>query len=120
MPHSLGVAVEDLVSNAKTCSVILERNTQIPVERTKMYGAVRDDQTHFHILVLQGEEGQDLDDALTIGEDILELPARSTAQESLEASMQYNESGLAVVTVHDRISGISKDITFDYSNAKAT
>lgn len=120
MPHSLGVLTQDRASDAKLCSVILKKNTTLPCSVSKMYGAVRDDQTMFSIAVVQGEEGQPKDDCLVVGQKDLTLPPRSAQKPSLEVSMAYNTSGMVNVKVNDKISGKSEDITIDFYAKKKT
>jgi len=116
MPHSLGVAVLDDDTSSPCCSVILERNQPLPCEATKSYAALSDDQTHFHIQVVQGEENQSLAECLVVGESELQLPARPKSGKSFEVTMGYNPSGIAKVTVFDLVSKRKEDITV---NSKA-
>ncbi len=111
MSHSLGVSVQDVVSGAKSCSVILPKNTPIPCQASKPYASVSDDQTCFKVMVLQGEDGQTLQDCLVVGEREIDLPSRKSDKPSLEATMGYDESGLVTVTVRDLISGKVENIT---------
>lgn len=114
MPHSLGVAVQDRVSSAKYCSVILERNTPIPCRVTKQFGSVRDDQTRFQITPLQGENGQVLKDCLVVFDKELEFPARSSSKPSLELTLGYDASGMLTATIHDLVSGKTEDIVTQF------
>jgi len=111
MPHSLGVAVQDRVSDATHCSVILERNTPIPCRASRQYASVDDRQTRFKITVLQGEEGQPTQDCLVVGEKELQLAPRPCTDASLEVTMSYDASGMVAVVVRDRVSGKTEDIT---------
>ncbi len=114
MPHSLGVLVQDPVSGALFCSVILERNTPIPCKAAKVYSSVEDSQTRFKVTVIQGEDGQKDSDCLTVAERELNLPTRKTTEPSLDVSMGYDDSGMVNVTVVDRISGRTENITTDF------
>lgn len=118
MPHSLGVAVQDPVTQALFCSVILEKNQPLPCTALKTYAAVEDRQTQFHVQVLQGEDGQRLEDTLVVGERQLHLPAGSSAEPSLDVTMGYNASGMVTVEVKDRVSGRKEDITINHYAAK--
>lgn len=111
MPHSLGVAVQDRVSAATFCSVILERNTPIPCRATRQYASVDDRQTRFKVTVLQGEDGQPTKDCLVVGEKELQLTPRKCTDPSLEVGMSYDPSGMVAVTVRDLVSGKTEDIT---------
>ena len=111
MPHSLGVAVQDRVSAATYCSVILERNTPIPCRALRQYASVDDRQSHFKVTVLQGEDGQPTKDCLVVGEKELQLSPRKCTEPSIEVSMGYDASGMVTVLVRDLISGKTEDIT---------
>ncbi len=114
MPHSLGIGVQDRVSSARYCSVLLARNTPIPCKYTKMYASVDDEQTGFLISVVQGEDGQSIEDCLVVGERELELPARKHSEPTIETTMGYDASGMVNVKVRDLISGKIEDITVDF------
>jgi len=114
MPHSLGVAVQDNGSNALYCSGILERNSPIPCQATKMYASVIDSQTEFYVQVLQGESDQKFEDCLVVGDRSLVLPARPSDKESLEVVMSYDNSGMVNVSVKDLVTGKIEDITIDF------
>jgi len=115
MPHSLGVAVFDESHDDVRCSVILERNQSLPSEATKTYASMSDDQTHFHIQVLQGEEDEPLSKCLVVGERELQLTARPKTSHSIEVTMRYNTSGLAQVIVRDLVSKRTEDITVKFN-----
>ena len=118
MSHSLGVAVQDRVSAAEYCSVILERNTPIPCKAVKRYGSVDDRQTRFKITVVQGEDRQPVKDTLVVAERELELPPRSHTEPSIEVTIGYDSSGMVKVAVRDLISGKTEDITIDFYASK--
>jgi len=118
MSHSLGVAVQDRVSAAEYCSVILQRNTPIPGKAVKRYGSVDDRQTQFKITVVQGEDRQPVKDTLVVAERELELPPRSHTEPSMEVMIGYDPSGMVKVAVRDLISGKTEDITIDFYAAK--
>jgi molecular chaperone HscC len=109
--HSLGVAVQDRVSSARYCSVLLERNTPIPCQISKQYASLADDQTRFKVTVLQGESDQRLEDCLIVGERELHFPARKHTEPSFEVTMAYNPSGMVQVAVKDLVSQKIEDIT---------
>ena len=118
MSHPLGVSVQDKVSQACHCSVILERNSPIPSTAIKLYGSVTDDQTHFRVGVLQGNDGQPIDECLVVGERELVLPPRKTTEPTLEVTMGYDRSGMVNVKVKDLVTSKVEDITIDFFAAK--
>jgi molecular chaperone DnaK len=111
MSHSLGVAVQDRVSAATYCSVILERNTPIPCRASRQYASVDDRQSRFKITVLQGEDGQSTKDCLIVGEKELQLTPRKYTEPSIEVSLNYDASGMVAVLVRDLVTGKTEDIT---------
>jgi molecular chaperone DnaK (HSP70) len=118
MSHSLGVAVQDRVSEAEYCSVILERNTPIPCNASKRYGSVDDRQTRFKVMVVQGEDGQPIKDCLVVAERELEPPPRSHTEPSIGTTIGYDSSGMVKVAVRDLISGKTDDIAIDFYASK--
>ena len=116
MPHSLGVAVQDRVSSATYCSVILERNTTIPCRTARQYASVDDHQNRFKITVLQGEEGQSTKDCLVVGEKELQLSPRKCTEPSIEVTMGYDSSGMVAVLVRDLITDKTEDIAVRFYN----
>jgi len=120
MPHSLGVAVQDRVSAATYCSVILERNTPIPCQATRRYASVDDRQSRFKVTLLQGEDGNPSKDCLTIADKELEFAPRKCTEPSIEVSVAYDDSGMAIVVVRDLVSGKTEDITARFYDKQAT
>ena len=116
MPHSLGVSVQDPVSMAQSCSVILEKNQPLPCKATKVYGSVTNDQKMFVVSILQGEEGQILKDTLVLVQKELQFEPRSPGQPSLEVSMGYDISGLVELEVKDLVSGKREHLNVDFAN----
>ncbi len=119
MPLCLGVSVQDRVSQACRCAVILQKNLPLPCTATQKYGSVTDDQTLFRIVILQGNDGQPIAECLVVAERELRLPPRSSAEPSIEVTMGYDRSGMVHVEVKDLVSGKVEDITVDFFAAKA-
>jgi len=118
-PCSLGVNVQDRVSTGQYCSVILPKNSPIPCKIPKMYGSVSWDQETFIVLVLQGEQGQRVQDCLLVGQKELILPRRSPDKKTIEVTMSYDESALVKVLVHDLVSDKTYDITVQHNRKSA-
>lgn len=114
MPHSLGVSVQDPVSMAESCSVILEKNQPLPCSTTRQFGSVTDDQRRFAIKLLQGEDGQPIKDCLVLKQQELEFPARPAGKPSLEVTMGYDISGMVKVVFKDLVTGKEETITADF------
>jgi molecular chaperone DnaK len=114
-PCSLGVNVQDRVSTGQYCSVILPKNSPIPCKISRMYSSTSPTQETFLVLVLQGEQGQRVQDCLVVAQKQLVLPRRSPDQKSLEVTMSYDESALVKVLVHDLVSDKTYDITVQHN-----
>jgi len=118
-PCSLGVNVQDRVSTGQYCSVILPKNSPIPCTISKMYGSLSETQDKFIVLVLQGEQGQRVQDCLVVGQKELILPRRSPDKKSIEVTMSYDESALVKVLVQDLVSKKTYDITVQHNRKSA-
>lgn len=92
-PFSLGIsAVTDFTSDYM--SVVIPRNTTIPVTRKEIYRTYGDKQTQAHIRVYQGEsltasENHFLGDFLLDG-----IPPAKAGKESLEIAFSYDLNGI--------------------------
>lgn len=113
--NSLGVAAIKNGETESICAVILPKNSQIPAKQSKIFGSCSEDQTHFKVHVLQGEDNAPSSDCLIVGETMMILPPRSPLSDSLEVTMGYDRNGMVTVTVHDQISNRREDITVDFS-----
>jgi len=114
LSNSVSVVVQDKVSSGLYASVVVPKNTPIPCERTRMYGSVTHEQTHFQVSLVQGEQGTPMEDCVVVAQKELVLPPRDPSVKSLEVSMACNASGRVNVRFFDHISKQSEDITFDH------
>jgi molecular chaperone DnaK len=113
--HGLGVAVGVPGKDERRMSEILTRNSPIPCKATKEYGSMSDTQTEFQVEILQGRENQSVSEALVVGSKLLSLPPRSSKKASLEVTMAYDRNSMCCVTVFDRVSKKSVEITVDFT-----
>ena len=116
--HGLGVAVGVPGKDERRMSEILKRNSPIPCKATKEYGSMSDTQTEFQVEVLQGREDQLVSESLVVASKQLSLPPRSAKNASLEVTMAYDRNGVCGVTVFDRVSKQSEEITVDFTKKK--
>lgn len=114
MSHSLGIGVQDCVSGATYCSVILSKNTPIPARLSKRYASVDNNQTRFNILVVQGENNEPISNCLKVAEKTVTLPPRDSSKESIEVLLGYDESGMVHVLIKDLITNQEEEITIDF------
>ena len=112
--HGVGccVAAKDgALSNA----VILPKGTAIPTTRTDRFSLLSESQTEAHIEVLQGEDGQDRDACLSIGEiQLTDLPVEHRRSKRIEITYAIDGNGMIHATGKDLVGGQQVEIDIDY------
>ncbi len=96
---------------------IIERNTPVPIERSKIFTTVRDGQERVHIRIYQGETNREEENEL-LGEFIFSgfrLGYRGEIQ--IEVTFSINASGLVDVSAKDLETGKSQHITIALSSS---
>jgi molecular chaperone HscC len=101
-PYSLGVAVSDRRAGNSPLEglylPIIERNTVIPVSRSKRLWTSHDGQRHVKILIFQGEARMVIDN-IEIGQLSVAVPAGPAGKEGISVRFTYDVSGLLEVEV---------------------
>ncbi|RUT26196.1 molecular chaperone HscC [Asaia sp. W19] len=97
-PFSLGVACLDGTSGEMIMSVIIERNTIIPVSHKSYYHPVVDGQKALLFRVLQGENIRP-DMNVELGTLQITLPPGSTTFDNIETRFTYDVSGALEVEI---------------------
>jgi len=99
-PRSLGVRTV-----GGYVDVIIERNSPIPVEQTRLFTTTRDNQRFVRIQVCQGEE-EEFDGNLKLGEVVLSgLRDASRGEVTIAVTFEINTDGLLEVRARDRDTG---------------
>ena len=96
---------------------IIDRNTPVPIERSKIFTTVRDGQERVHIRIYQGETNREEENEL-LGEFIFSgfrLGYRGEIQ--IEVTFSINASGLVDVSAKDLETGNSQHITIALSSS---
>ncbi len=109
-PLSLGVETMGGVS-----TVLIERNTTIPVKKSEFFSTAEDNQTAVDIHILQGERPMAADN-MSLGRFRLEgIPptVRGTAQ--IEVTFDIDANGILNVTAHDKATGREQKVTITAS-----
>jgi len=89
---------------------LIERNTQIPVERTKTFTTAEDFQTQVEIHVVQGERKMAADNK-SLGRFVLTgLPPAPRGIPQIEVTFKIDENGILQVTARDSATGKSASI----------
>ncbi|MCA9655985.1 MAG: Hsp70 family protein, partial [Myxococcales bacterium] len=105
-PRSLGVRTV-----GGYVDFIIERNTPIPVEQTRLFTTTRDSQVFVRIQVCQGEE-EEFDRNLKLGEVVLSgLREAPRGEVTIAVTFEINTDGLLEVRARDRDTGLEQVAT---------
>jgi molecular chaperone DnaK len=105
-PLSLGV--ETLGS---VMTVMIERNTTIPVKKTETYSTAADNQTAVDIHILQGERPM-AGDNMSLGRFRLDgIPPAPRGMPQVEVTFDIDANGILHVTARDKATGKEQKIT---------
>jgi molecular chaperone DnaK len=107
--HSLGVAVRTSVGYAN--SIVIPKNTPLPVSRTRVFHTGRANQRQVRVRVLEGE-AHEAEACTQIGEFILKgLPPGLPERSPIEVECRYGTDGRIAVTGRDVTSGALAETT---------
>jgi len=109
-PLSLGV---ETMGNVMT--VMIERNTTIPVRKTEVYSTAADNQTAVDIHVLQGERPMAADN-MSLGRFRLDgIPPASRGIPQVEVTFDIDANGILNVTAKDKATSKEQKVTITAS-----
>jgi molecular chaperone DnaK len=109
-PLSLGVETMGSVM-----TVMIERNTTIPVRKTETYSTAADNQTAVDIHILQGERPL-ANDNMSLGRFRLDgIPPAPRGVPQVEVTFDIDANGILNVTAKDKASGKEQKITITAS-----
>lgn len=114
-PYTLGIRALSYF-NFDYMSVIIPRNTTIPVTRKEKYHTSYDGQTEAIIEVFQGESSTASNNNCLGVFHIGGIPDRGEGQEKIEVSFSYNLNGMLNVSATILSTGKAADITIDMLN----
>ncbi|MDF2543077.1 MAG: hscC [Herbinix sp.] len=101
-PYTLGTGIAKEIAPDKYEAgyflPIIERNTPIPVSRVETLSTIRDNQTHIHIEVYQGENRR-VEENIKLGEINISVPPRIVGKERIEVRYTYDINGILEVEV---------------------
>jgi molecular chaperone DnaK len=107
-PLSLGVEVKGGLFER-----LIEKNTTIPTEESKIFTTAADNQTQVQIRVFQGEREIAAENEL-LGEFALTgIPPAPAGTPQIEVSFNIDENGIVNVEAEDKGSGNKEDITIE-------
>lgn len=109
-PLSLGIETLGAVT-----TVMIERNTTIPVKKTEVYSTAADNQTSVDIHILQGERSMAKDN-MSLGNFRLEgLPPAGRGIPQIEVTFDIDANGIINVSAKDKATGKEQKITITAS-----
>ncbi|MDL1919568.1 molecular chaperone DnaK [Chloroflexi bacterium CFX5] len=109
-PLSLGVETMGSVM-----TVMIERNTTIPVRKTETYSTAADSQTAVDIHVLQGERPM-AGDNMSLGRFRLDgIPPAQRGVPQIEVTLDIDANGILHVTAKDKATGKEQKVTITAS-----
>jgi molecular chaperone DnaK len=109
-PLSLGVE-----TMGEVMTVMIERNTTIPVRKTEIYSTAADNQTAVDIHVLQGERPM-ASDNMSLGRFRLDgIPPAPRGIPQIEVTFDIDANGILNVTAKDKATGKEQKVTITAS-----
>jgi len=109
-PLSLGV---ETLGGVRT--VLIPRNTTVPVKKSEVFSTAEDNQTAVDIHVLQGERDMAADN-MSLGRFRLEgIPAAARGIPQVEVTFDIDANGILNVTAQDKATGKEQKVTITAS-----
>jgi len=96
-------------------TVLIERNTTIPVRKSEVFSTAEDNQTAVDIHILQGERPMAVDN-MTLGHFRLDgIPSAPRGIPQVEVTFDIDASGILNVSAHDKATGKEQRVTITAS-----
>ncbi|MHC5061245.1 MAG: Hsp70 family protein [Planctomycetota bacterium] len=115
LSHTVGVLALVPQENREVCSEILAKDTPIPSIQTKLFKLCEPNQTAVIIKILEGEDGKDAKECLTLGHfDLTELPPRPDLIGRIEVTFSLDSNGILTAKARDNASGKTAEMEIDY------
>ena len=96
-------------------TVLIERNTTIPVKKAEVFSTAEDNQTAVDVHVLQGERPMAADN-MSLGRFRLEgIPPAPRGMPQVEVTFDIDANGILNVTAHDQATGKEQNVTITAS-----
>lgn len=103
-PYTLGTGIINRNGDSELYSPIIQRNSTVPVSKTKRYYTVCDYQKHLTIGIFQGENRL-VDKNLKIDEIRVDVPPNKAGHESVSVTFTYDVNSLLEVIVKSDSTG---------------
>ncbi len=105
-----------LTAAGNKMSVLVERNTPMPVTTTKIFTTSRDNQEKIKIHVRQGEHPEAAQNELLSAFNLLLGTPGPKGQAKIEVEFKLDESGILIVTAHDTATGKKQEVVIESSS----
>ena len=116
VPYTLGMEVVESLGAAGVSSgrllPVIERNTVVPVSRTKVVMPVDDFQRRVVVRVYQGESRL-VKDNIPLGDVTLALKPRRRAEQGIEVRFTYDVNGILEVTARSVTDGVMESVVIE-------
>ncbi len=94
---------------------LIERNTPIPAEHSRVFTTIRDDQSAVKIKIFQGEE-RFVKDCEPLGEfRLTDIPPAPKGDPKIEVAFEIDANGIVNVTARDRDTGRAQSVQLNVS-----
>ena len=114
--HSLSVIMK-MPDGRKINSIVVPRNSKLPISETRRYGTVTANQTAVTVVVVEGES-ENIEECVPIGScQISPLPWGLPKGSTIYVTFSYDNSGLLTVKASEATSGSSANTQIDRANA---
>ncbi|QLD86669.1 molecular chaperone DnaK [Natronomonas halophila] len=107
-PLSLGIEVKGGIFER-----LIDKNTTIPTEESKVFTTAADNQTSVNIRVFQGEREIAEENELLGAFQLTGIPPAPAGTPQIEVTFNIDENGIVNVEAEDKGSGNSEDITIE-------
>ncbi|WP_254838336.1 molecular chaperone DnaK [Natronomonas marina] len=107
-PLSLGIEVKGGIFER-----LIDKNTTIPTEESKIFTTAADNQTSVNIRVFQGEREIAEENELLGAFQLTGIPPAPAGTPQIEVTFNIDENGIVNVAAEDQGSGNSEDITIE-------
>ncbi|WP_439025735.1 molecular chaperone DnaK [Haloarchaeobius sp. DT45] len=107
-PLSLGIEVKGGLFER-----LIEKNTTIPTEESKIFTTAADNQTSVQVRVFQGEREMAQDNELLGEFHLTGIPPAPAGTPQIEVTFSIDENGIVNVSAEDKGSGNREDITIE-------
>jgi heat shock protein 1/8 len=106
IPLSLGVSIR-----GGEMSVVIPRNTAIPIKMEHNYTTLYDDQTYVLVSIYEGERARTVDNNCLGEFELSGFPAAPRGDRKIRACFEIDANGILNVSAVERTTGISYKIT---------